>query len=150
MATIIKSDPRHKKPCIRCGYSLRKITKSNHCPECGLSVWLSLNQNDTLEMSNPEWLRRMVWGLLVLAVASVLATAAFAPASAQAFQLMRYQNRLSHAFREIDPDDSKAVFAALIAIPAPNPNPLLERGIQFAGGGGAIALPWRPGDGDVQ
>ena len=41
---IIKSDRRaREKPCLRCGYSLRRID-STHCPECGLSVWLSLNQ----------------------------------------------------------------------------------------------------------
>ena len=134
MATMIKSDPRaREKPCIRCGYSLRKITDSNYCPECGLSVWLSLNQNDTLEMSNPEWLRRIAWGLLVLAVASVLATAAFAPASVQAFRVMQYRNRMSQIFREIGPGDSRALIAALQAIPSPYPNLSLVRGIQFAG-----------------
>jgi cytochrome bd-type quinol oxidase subunit 2 len=134
MATIIKSDPRaREKPCIRCGYSLRKITDSNHCPECGLSVWLSLNQNDTLEMSNPEWLRRMAWGLLVLAVASILATAAFAPASVQAFRSSQYRSRLMQVFRETDTDDPKQLMAAYRAIPRPNPDPSLVRGIQFAG-----------------
>jgi hypothetical protein len=134
MATMIKSDPRaREKPCIRCGYSLRKITDSTHCPECGLSVWLSLNQNDTLEMSNPEWLRRMAWGLIILAAASVLATAAFAPASVQAFRTMQYRNRLMQVFRESDRDDPKQLIAAYQAIPRPNPNPLLMRGIQFAG-----------------
>lgn len=134
MTTIIKSDPRaREKPCIRCGYSLRKITDSTHCPECGLSVWLSLNQNDTLEMSNPEWLRRMAWGLLVLAMASVLATAACAPASVHAFRTMQYRNRLMQIFRESDHDDQKQVIAAYLAVPRPNPSPLLVRGIQFAG-----------------
>ena len=61
---MIKSDPRaREKPCIRCGYSLRKVTDSIHCPECGLAVWLSLNNNDTLENSNPDWLRRSALAL---------------------------------------------------------------------------------------
>src|SRR2546423_10274071 len=69
---MIKSDARaREKPCLRCGYSLRKI-ESTHCPECGLSVWLSLNQNDTLEWSRPEWLRRMAMGLWVMAGAQGL------------------------------------------------------------------------------
>ena len=62
---IIKSDRRaREKPCLRCGYSLRRID-STHCPECGLSVWLSLNQNDALDFSRPEWLRRMARGLWI-------------------------------------------------------------------------------------
>jgi hypothetical protein len=90
--TIIKSDARSReKPCIRCGYSLRKITDSNHCPECGLSVWLSLNQNDTLEMSNPDWLSRMAMGLWIMTAASLLATVALAPMSVQTFRMMQYR-----------------------------------------------------------
>jgi hypothetical protein len=69
---MIKSDRRaREKPCLRCGYSLRKID-SQHCPECGLSVWMSLNQNDGLEWSRPEWLRRMSLGLSVMAGSQAL------------------------------------------------------------------------------
>ncbi len=122
--TIIKSDPRgREKPCLRCGYSLRKITDANHCPECGLSVWLSLNQNDTLDMSNPEWLRRMALGLWILAVASVLAVVAFAPASLQMFRTMEYRQRLHQAIREAeqsgDDDANTAWVTAYQSIPRP-------------------------------
>src|SRR5512143_277321 len=65
---IIKSDPRaREKPCLRCGYSLRKNLDAKYCPECGLSVWLSLNGNDALDFSNPAWLRRLKWASLMLA-----------------------------------------------------------------------------------
>jgi hypothetical protein len=75
---MIKSDPRaREKPCIRCGYSLRKID-ATHCPECGLSVWLSLNNNDALDTSNPDWLRRMSTGLWVMVAAQLLALPPFA------------------------------------------------------------------------
>ena len=74
---MIKADPRaREKPCIRCGYSLRKLTDSNHGPKCGLATWLSLNQNDTPEMSNPAWLGRMAPGLIVMSVAGLVALAA--------------------------------------------------------------------------
>jgi hypothetical protein len=70
---MIKSDPKaREKPCLRCGYSLRKLGDAKHCPECGLSVWVSLNQNDGLDWSRPEWLRRMVLGLWVMAGAQVI------------------------------------------------------------------------------
>jgi hypothetical protein len=74
---IIKSDRRaREKPCLRCGYSLRRID-STHCPECGLSVWLSLNQNDALDWSRPEWLRRMSRGLWIMAAAQGLGLISF-------------------------------------------------------------------------
>jgi hypothetical protein len=73
---LIKSDARaREKPCLRCGYSLRKITDSRHCPECGLSVWVSLNQNDSLDWSRPEWLRVISIGAMVMAGAQALGIA---------------------------------------------------------------------------
>lgn len=75
---LIKSDPRaREKPCLRCGYSLRKID-ATHCPECGLSVWLSLNNNDGLDSSRPEWLRRMANALWGMAAAQLVAIPPFA------------------------------------------------------------------------
>src|SRR5438094_695373 len=95
---MIKADPRaREKPCIRCGYSLRKVTDSNHCPECGLATWLSLNQNDTLEMSNPEWLRRMAFGLIVMAASGLVALAALGVVSHRQFQVMRYRQQFEEA-----------------------------------------------------
>ena len=120
--TMIKSDPRaREKPCLRCGYSLRKITDSNYCPECGLSVWLSLNQNDTLEMSRPEWIRQMTAGLWILAVASLLALVALAPVTVREFRYMVYRQRLFQAMRADEQDPNKWAQIAR-ARPAYDPN----------------------------
>jgi hypothetical protein len=67
---MLKSDPRaREKPCLRCGYSLRHIADARHCPECGLSVWLSLSGNDDLEMSNPAWVSRLTLAAAAMALA---------------------------------------------------------------------------------
>jgi hypothetical protein len=88
--TLVKSDPRaREKPCLRCGYSLRKIIDSKHCPECGLSIWLSLNSNDTLDWSNPAWLRRMALATWVLAAAQVIGIAAYALMCLDGYQHMQ-------------------------------------------------------------
>jgi hypothetical protein len=144
--TIIKSDPRaREKPCIRCGYSLRKITDSNNCPECGLSVWLSLNQNDTLEMGNPQWLRRMAQGLWVLALASVLAVSAFAPVTLQAFRHMQYRQRLNEAIREAeqagpsDDDATKKWVNRFLLITRPKPDHYMQLISLLLGGVGIFA-----------
>ena len=72
MAVIIKSDPiARSKPCLRCGYSLRKIVDSRNCPECGLSIWLSLNGSNALDLSNPQWLRHLARGSMLMSAAQV-------------------------------------------------------------------------------
>lgn len=68
----IQSDPRARlKPCLRCGYSLRNNPDARVCPECGLSVWLTLGGHDDLEMSNPQWLGRLTLAAGLLAVANI-------------------------------------------------------------------------------
>jgi hypothetical protein len=110
---MIQGDARgREKPCLRCGYSLRKID-STHCPECGLSVWLSLNQNDTLEMCSADWLRRMAVALWVMAGASLLAIPAMGPGLANDFYAMTYRQRVLDAQREWQRDgDDEKYFAA--------------------------------------
>src|SRR5688572_17924956 len=96
---MIKGDARaREKPCLRCGYSLRKID-STHCPECGLSVWLSLNQNDTLDYSNPAWLRGMVTGLWVMIAAQAPAFLAFALLLVHWVPEMQYEQQWRRAIR---------------------------------------------------
>lgn len=123
MPTIIKSDPRaREKPCLRCGYSLRKLTDSTHCPECGLSVWLSLNQNDTLEWSSPEWLRKMVRGTLLMAGAQLLAITGYILYASYQVPAMQHRMRTQQAWEQADYDPAQ--FATIVqsigAPPTPN------------------------------
>jgi hypothetical protein len=140
--TIIKADQRgREKPCLRCGYSLRKITDSNYCPECGLSVWLSLNQNDTLEMCNPDWLRRMAVGLWILAAASVISLAVLTPVTVQAFRTMLFRQRFYAALRQgrLDEEDPKKAAAAYAALRPPTRlNFSTIRVIALAGAGAIV------------
>jgi hypothetical protein len=74
---IVKSDKKaREKPCLRCGYSLRRID-SQHCPECGLSTWRSLNSNDALEWSHPAWLKALCVSCAFLAIAQAVGIAAY-------------------------------------------------------------------------
>jgi hypothetical protein len=142
--TIIKADPRaREKPCLRCGYSLRRLTDGTHCPECGLSVWLSLNQNDTLEMSNPEWLRRMAVALWVMAAASLVSLAAYVPTSMQMFRTMQYRQQVHQAMRAAErASDDPNAWAAAIQIrrmPPPRPDPLVMHVLWTVGTLGFVA-----------
>jgi hypothetical protein len=95
--TLVKSDRRaREKPCLRCGYSLRKLTDTRHCPECGLSIWLSLNSNDSLDWSNPAWLRRISMAAWIMAVAQFVGLAAYA-------LLWRYKHELDRMQAVIAP-----------------------------------------------
>jgi hypothetical protein len=74
----ILSDPRaREKPCLRCGRSLKKVLDDRHCPDCGLSLWISLNPNDSLEWSNARWLRATAQGAWLLAASQLVAFAAY-------------------------------------------------------------------------
>jgi hypothetical protein len=69
---MLKSDARSRlKPCLRCGYSLRNNIDARNCPECGLAIRISLRGDDTLEMSNPQWVRAMSRATAVAALAPV-------------------------------------------------------------------------------
>jgi hypothetical protein len=148
---MIKSDARaREKPCIRCGYSLRKID-STHCPECGLSVWLSLNQNDSLEWSSASWLRRMVRGLWLMAGAQVLAMAAYGLVLMQKVPEMQYHQRQEQAAESLEMTDDPAKVAATMATlgPPPLPNYVFQRTAIILGAGylllyhaGMLLLVW--------
>jgi hypothetical protein len=74
MPTLIKSDPRaREKPCLRCGYSLRKIPDSKNCPECGLPIWISLSGHETFDLTNPDWIRKVRDATYILLGAQILA-----------------------------------------------------------------------------
>src|SRR6185369_2176181 len=57
--------------------SLRKHLDDRYCPDCGLSVWMSLNANDALDYSNANWLRKTSRGAWVMAAIQVVALAAY-------------------------------------------------------------------------
>jgi hypothetical protein len=73
----VMSDAKaREKPCLRCGYSLRKLLDARYCPECGLSVWLSLNPDDSLDRSSPPWTRRLAMSSWIMAAAQIIGLAA--------------------------------------------------------------------------
>lgn len=79
LVKVTTGDPKaREKPCLRCGYSLRKNLDAKHCPECGLSVWLSLNGDDSLERSKPDWVAGISAAALILAAAQLLGFITFA------------------------------------------------------------------------
>jgi hypothetical protein len=139
---MIQGDARGRdKPCLRCGYSLRKLTDSTHCPECGLSVWLSLNHNDTLEMCNADWLRRMAVALWVMAAASLLAAAAYVVPAADSFEEMTVYSRIEDArrqyLRDQDPAKYQAAMTKIITTPT---SPTSPTTLRIAAVVGAMAL----------
>jgi hypothetical protein len=137
---MIKSDPRaREKPCIRCGYSLRKVTGATHCPECGLSVWLSLNQNDTLEVSNPDWLRRVALAVWVMAAANALMLASLVPVAGHLIQRMQAHQRFLEAMElaERYPDDPSKWGQGLL--PPPRPDFTVLRSALLIGAAGFAA-----------
>jgi len=150
--TIIKSDVRSReKPCLRCGYSLRKID-STHCPECGLSLWISLNSNNHLDRSSPDWLRRMALGLIVMAIAmlpGVLSYGLVAKQRIEVSQKLLQARKLMEAVQASDDPDPKAYAAALMAHAqarqvSSTPRAELAAGISFLllYHAGLLALTW--------
>jgi hypothetical protein len=136
---MIRSDPRaREKPCLRCGYSLRKVTDGQHCPECGLSVWLSLNQNDTLEVSNPDWLRRMQLGVWIMIVSLCAASSVMALASVQEMRFALYRQAYFDLERKAMMDsDNPQAWAGIFAL---EPPVMDERVLRVALMVGVVAL----------
>jgi len=60
--------------CIGCGYNLRTLHWSAKCPECGRDVLDSLGP--TLQSAERSWLRSIYWGMVLLAIHSLVAMAA--------------------------------------------------------------------------
>jgi hypothetical protein len=121
-----------------------------------LSVWLSLNNNDTLDASNPAWLRGMAVALCVIAVSGLLAFAAQIPRTADAYRVMQFQQERSRAVRQAaklsddDPNKWSAVIAAMNKAPRPNYDLLRISEVLGAAAlagwlGGVLALTGREG-----
>ena len=106
--TLVKSDRRaREKPCLRCGYSLRKLLDSKHCPECGLSIWLSLNSNDSLDWSSPPWLRRLSVAAWIMALSQILGLAGY---------IMLWRERPPEPVRVPDGKSASVVIAPTVPI----------------------------------
>ena len=66
-------------PCRKCAYNLRSMRTDGRCPECGTSVWVSL-QGTLLRYSDPNWVEtirrgfaRMIAGITIVVAAMILA-----------------------------------------------------------------------------
>lgn len=54
-------------PCRRCSYNLRGLRMNGQCPECGTPVGVS-TLGDLLRFSDPAWLQKLGWGLMLVMV----------------------------------------------------------------------------------
>ena len=66
-------------PCRKCGYNLRSMRTDGRCPECGTSVWVSL-QGTLLRYSDPNWVEtirrgfaRMIAGITIVVAVIIVA-----------------------------------------------------------------------------
>ena len=56
-----------EKPCPQCGFLIVGVPRNNRCPECRAPLDDSLA--DLLQFSDSQWIRRMSWGALAVALA---------------------------------------------------------------------------------
>lgn len=58
-------------PCKNCGFNLRGLSEDGNCPECGASIWRSL-QGNLLDYSSPAYVRSLHRGLNCILIAALL------------------------------------------------------------------------------
>jgi len=56
--------------CAMCGYNLRGLAHSGHCPECGTPIWRSLLGN-MLEFASPGYVASLHRGVMLILVALI-------------------------------------------------------------------------------
>jgi hypothetical protein len=62
--------------CRTCGYNLKSLAADADCPECGTAVELSLC-GDFLAFANPDWLKVVRWGVMIVFIGAFLLTMTF-------------------------------------------------------------------------
>ncbi len=60
--------------CRSCGYTLRGLKATDHCPDCGDAVERSM-RGDDLRYAEPRWLRTLATGCMLYAIGSILTLA---------------------------------------------------------------------------
>jgi len=76
-ASVLASELTGDLPCMRCGYNLRGLSIREMCPECQAPVratLLILVDPKASEFKLLRWPRLTAWGLVVWAVAALIAT----------------------------------------------------------------------------
>jgi hypothetical protein len=134
--TYISDAKAREKPCVRCTHPLRQHLDDRYCPKCGLSVWISLNGNDSLDSSKPEWLRASAQGAWILALAQVLALAAYLLASygylaANVEAMLNPEEAMRQRYRQMAPHPATTTAAQAPINVASTTQPFEEDGEVF-------------------
>lgn len=58
-------------PCLQCGFDLRGMSRDADCPECGLDVKSSLDQQ-LLKFASPQWVEALAGGMNWLMISVLL------------------------------------------------------------------------------
>ena len=82
--------------CRRCGYPLTGLDDRVGCPECGLLVGLSRTESDELRHAKLGWIRRLIFGCVLLILAYVLVPGSAIVASTVATSISLLQSQMAN------------------------------------------------------
>jgi hypothetical protein len=108
--------------CVGCGYNVRTLKWNANCPECGRAVWDSVRK--ALHTANPDWLRAIQWGLVLLIGSDLFMGASFVMAHGSqgnrwvvfSYLLMPVGSKISLERLEYFNDDPVARWLFVLAI----------------------------------